>query len=100
VPSSAVSAEEFGLFEEVEVQAAACVEDFEADESASFQSKAMNPSTAGGVPAPVKVKKSWLYDAVENGALETIRLSKQFRFLPSALTRCLEERTSKENERE
>jgi hypothetical protein len=49
-----VSAEEFGLFEEVGVQAAACVEDFEADESASFQSRAMNPSTAGGVPAPAE----------------------------------------------
>jgi excisionase family DNA binding protein len=39
----------------------------------------------------LKVKKSWLYDAVENGALEAIRLGKQLRFRPSALTRYLDE---------
>jgi excisionase family DNA binding protein len=42
----------------------------------------------------LKVKKSWLYDAVENGAIEAIRLGKQLRFRPSALVRYLEERVS------
>ena len=42
----------------------------------------------------LKVKKSWLYDAVENGSIETIRLGKQLRFRPSALVRYLEERMS------
>jgi excisionase family DNA binding protein len=42
----------------------------------------------------LKVKKSWLYDAVENGALEAIRLGKQLRFRPSALIRYLDERVS------
>jgi excisionase family DNA binding protein len=45
----------------------------------------------------LKVKKSWLYDAVENGALEAIRLGKQLRFRPSALVRYLEERVSNVN---
>ena len=43
------------------------------------------------VCALLKVKKSWLYDAVEDGAIETIRLGKQLRFRPSALVRYLEE---------
>jgi excisionase family DNA binding protein len=43
------------------------------------------------------VKKSWLYDAVENGALEAIRLGKQLRFRPSALIRYLDERASNGN---
>jgi excisionase family DNA binding protein len=42
----------------------------------------------------LKVKKSWLYDAVEDGALEAIRLGKQLRFRPSALVRYLDERAS------
>jgi len=42
----------------------------------------------------LKVKKSWLYDAVEHGALEAIRLGKQLRFRPSALIRYLDERVS------
>jgi excisionase family DNA binding protein len=50
--------------------------------------------TPDDVCALLKVKKSWLYDAVENGALEAIRLGKQLRFLPSALIRYLEERAS------
>ena len=37
-------------------------------------------------------QESWLYDAVENGALEAIRLGKQLRFRPSALIRYLDER--------
>jgi excisionase family DNA binding protein len=45
----------------------------------------------------LKVKKSWLYDAVEDGAIETIRLGKQLRFRPSALVRYLEERVSNGN---
>jgi excisionase family DNA binding protein len=42
----------------------------------------------------LNVKKSWLYDTVENGAIEAIRLGKQLRFRPSALLRYLEERVS------
>ena len=48
--------------------------------------------TPDDVCALLKVKKSWLYDAVEDGALEAIRLGKQLRFRPSALTRYLDER--------
>jgi excisionase family DNA binding protein len=50
--------------------------------------------TPDDVCALLKVKKSWLYDAVENGALEAIRLGKQLRFRPSALTRYLDARAS------
>lgn len=38
----------------------------------------------------LKVKKSWLYDTVESGALETVRLGKQLRFRRSALARYLD----------
>ncbi len=55
--------------------------------------------TPDNVCALLKVKKSWLYDAVENGALEAIRLGKQLRFRPSALVRYLEERVSNTNGR-
>ncbi len=48
--------------------------------------------TPDDVCALLKVKKSWLYDAVEAGAIEVIRLGKQLRFRPSALIRYLEER--------
>jgi excisionase family DNA binding protein len=54
--------------------------------------------TPDDVCALLKVKKSWLYDAVENGALEAIRLGKQLRFRPSALIRYLDERVSNRNE--
>ncbi len=50
--------------------------------------------TPDDVCALLKVKKSWLYDAVENGALEAIRLGKQLRFRPSALIRYLDQRAS------
>jgi excisionase family DNA binding protein len=50
--------------------------------------------TPDDVCALLKVKKSWLYDAVENGALEVIKLGKQLRFRPSALVRYLEARAS------
>ncbi len=53
--------------------------------------------TPDDVCALLKVKKSWLYDAVENGAIEAIRLGKQLRFRPSALLRYLEERVSNGN---
>jgi excisionase family DNA binding protein len=53
--------------------------------------------TPDNVCALLKVKKSWLYDAVENGALEAIRLGKQLRFRPSALDRYLKERVSNRN---
>jgi excisionase family DNA binding protein len=47
--------------------------------------------------ALLKVKKSWLYDTMETGAMEAIRLGKQLRFRPSALARYLEERVSNVN---
>jgi excisionase family DNA binding protein len=53
--------------------------------------------TPDDVCALLKVKKSWLYDAVEDGSIETIRLGKQLRFRPSALVRYLEERASNAN---
>ena len=53
--------------------------------------------TPDDVCALLKVKKSWLYDAVENGAVEAIRLGKQLRFRPSALMRYLDEHASKVN---
>jgi excisionase family DNA binding protein len=53
--------------------------------------------TPDDVCALLKVKKSWLYDAVENGALEAIRLGKQLRFRPSALIRYLDKRASNGN---
>jgi excisionase family DNA binding protein len=46
--------------------------------------------TPDDVCALLKVKKSWLYDAVEDGSIETIRLGKQLRFRPSAIVRYLE----------
>jgi excisionase family DNA binding protein len=51
--------------------------------------------TPDDVCALLKVKKSWLYDAVENGAIEAIRLGKQLRFRPSALIRYLEQHAIK-----
>jgi excisionase family DNA binding protein len=53
--------------------------------------------TPDDVCALLKVKKSWLYDVVENGALEAVRLGKQLRFRPSALIRYLDERVSNGN---
>jgi excisionase family DNA binding protein len=53
--------------------------------------------TPDDVCALLKVKKSWLYDTVETGALEAIRLGKQLRFRPSALARYLEQRASNGN---
>jgi excisionase family DNA binding protein len=55
--------------------------------------------TPDDVCALLKVKKSWLYDVVENGAIEAIRLGKQLRFRPSALVRYLEEGVSNVNGR-
>jgi excisionase family DNA binding protein len=46
--------------------------------------------TPDDVCALLKVKKSWLYDAVEDGAIEAIRLGKQLRFRPSALIHYLD----------
>ena len=42
----------------------------------------------------LKVKKSWLYDTVEDGLLKTVRLGKQLRFRPSSIARYLDERAS------
>lgn len=41
--------------------------------------------TADDVCGLLKVKKSWLYDTVEAGTIEVIRLGKQLRFRPSAI---------------
>ena len=46
--------------------------------------------TPDDVCALLKVKKSWLYDEVERGALNAIRLGKQLRFRPSDLARYLD----------
>jgi excisionase family DNA binding protein len=46
--------------------------------------------TPDDVCALLKVKKSWLYDTVESGALEAVRLGKQLRFRPSAVARYLD----------
>jgi excisionase family DNA binding protein len=46
--------------------------------------------TADEVCSLLKVKKSWLYDAAESGLLSPIRLGKQLRFRPSAITRFLD----------
>ncbi len=53
--------------------------------------------TPDEVCALLKVKKSWLYDTVEDGAIEVIRLGKQLRFRPSALSRYLEDRATNAN---
>jgi excisionase family DNA binding protein len=42
--------------------------------------------------ALLKVKKSWLYDEVEAGRLEALRLGKQLRFRPSDVARYLDGR--------
>jgi excisionase family DNA binding protein len=46
----------------------------------------LNLLTANDVCALLKVKKSWLYDTVEAGKIEVIRLGKQLRFRPSAIS--------------
>ena len=53
--------------------------------------------TPDDVCALLKVKKSWLYDAVESGALQAVRLGKQLRFRPSALAHYLDEQVSNVN---
>jgi excisionase family DNA binding protein len=52
--------------------------------------------TAEDVCALLKVKKSWLYDTVEAGAIEVIRLGKQLRFQPSAISAYLAERAQRQ----
>ena len=47
--------------------------------------------TPDDVCALLKVKKSWVYDEVERGALDAIRLGKQLRFRASDLARYLED---------
>lgn len=42
----------------------------------------------------LRVKKSWLYDVVEAGAIEVVRLGKQLRFRRSALERYFDNRAS------
>ncbi|MBO0806171.1 MAG: helix-turn-helix domain-containing protein [Nocardiopsaceae bacterium] len=41
--------------------------------------------TADDVCALLKVKKSWLYDTVESGQIEVVKLGRQLRFQPSAI---------------
>lgn len=43
----------------------------------------------------LRVKKSWLYDVVEAGAIEVVRLGKQLRFRRSALERYLAARSAR-----
>jgi excisionase family DNA binding protein len=53
------------------------------------------PGDGGGFSGPdLEVKKSWLYDTVESGALEAVRLGKQLRFRPSAVARYLDASTA------
>jgi excisionase family DNA binding protein len=47
--------------------------------------------TPDDVCSLLKVKKSWLYDEVEAGRLDALRLGKQLRFRPSDLARYLGE---------
>lgn len=47
--------------------------------------------------AGFRIRESWLYDAVEDGFIETIRLGKQLRFRPSAIVRHLGERATNGN---
>ena len=47
--------------------------------------------TADDVCALLKVKKSWLYDTVENGLLKPVRLGKQLRFRPGSIARFLDD---------
>jgi len=47
--------------------------------------------TVDDVCALLKVKKSWLYDTVERGLITPLRLGKQLRFRPAALTRYLDQ---------
>ena len=51
--------------------------------------------TPDDVCALLKVRKSWLYDTVESGALEAVRLGKQLRFRPSAVARYLDSSTAR-----
>ncbi len=53
--------------------------------------------TPDDVCALLKVRKSWLYDTVENGSIETIRLGRQLRFRPSALARYLDKHATNPN---
>lgn len=55
--------------------------------------------TADDVCALLKVKKSWLYDTVEQGHLKPIRLGKQLRFRPSTITRYLDSCEEQSNQR-
>jgi len=50
--------------------------------------------TADEVCAILKVKKSWLYDTVEDGLLKSVRLGEQLRFRPSSLARYLDDWTA------
>jgi excisionase family DNA binding protein len=47
--------------------------------------------TPDDVCSLLKVKKSWLYDEVESGRLDALRLGKQLRFRPSDLAHYLQE---------
>lgn len=51
-----------------------------ADDSAPDQLRLLDADDVCGL---WKVKKSWLYDAVETGAIPVVRLGKQLRFRPA-----------------
>ncbi len=47
--------------------------------------------TADDVCALLQVKKSWLYDTVERGAITPVRLGRQLRFRPSDIAAYIEQ---------
>jgi excisionase family DNA binding protein len=51
----------------------------------------MSGTSPGWSRSLLKVKKSWIYDEVEAGRLEPLRLGKQLRFRPSEIARYLDE---------
>lgn len=61
-----------------------------------FELDGLRLFTPDEVCALLRVKKSWLYDAVEAGALDVVRLGKQLRFRRSALERYLDGRATDE----
>jgi excisionase family DNA binding protein len=52
--------------------------------------------TADDVCTLLKVKRNWLYDTVESGAIEAIRLGKQLRLRPSVIASYLIEHAQAE----
>jgi excisionase family DNA binding protein len=59
------------------------------DERAGFGSEEFRLFTPDEVCALLQVKKSWLYDSVEAGAIEVVKLGRQLRFRRAGLERYL-----------